>query len=272
MRSPFGSICARALLLILAVGSLGERAFTQESPAQESPVQESSGATEALGILAERGVELTDADLASICRVHGLRSLDLTGCSLITDKGLACVAELQQLESLSLGRCHRISLEGIRTISELPVLTRLDLSETRLSFPEVYRELTKLPSLTRLEVRDIRGLNSAGLERLTNLTYLDISNSTGGIKDADLAPLAALTALTHLNLNGSRNWGANKNLTDAGLKHLESLTALEFLGLFGHFKLTAEGYNPLFSKLNSLKTLEMGCNWPLKGGEIQLPA
>ena len=89
--------------------------------------------------------------------------------------------------------------------------------------------------------------------------------------DADLAPLATLTSLTYLNANGSRQWGANRGITDKGLKHLEGLTSLEFLGLFGYFNLTHKGYNPLFKNLKNLNKLEMGFNWPLKGKDIEIP-
>jgi F-box and leucine-rich repeat protein 14 len=258
---------ARTLLIAVLVGGLFPRgAFPQQS----KPDQPLSVA-EAQAILAEKGTELTDADLQRICMAQELTELDLSGCNQITSKGVSCVADLRELTSLSIARCHRVTIDGIRAISDLPMLARLDISQTRIPLPAVYSELTKLPSLTRLEFRDIRGFKSDGLQSLPNLKHLDISNSTGGIKDADLAPLARLTSLTYLNLNGSRQWSANKVLTDKGLKHIEGLTSLEFLGLFGHFNLTAKGYNPLFKKLGKLKTLEMGFNWPLKGGEIQLP-
>ena len=226
---------------------------------------------EVQSILQEKGAELTDADLTRISTAANLKALDLTGCSQITDRGLKQLTSLTRLESLSLASCHRVTLKGIEAISTLPLLTCLDLSSTRLSLPDVYQTLTALPKLTRLEIRDIRGFRSDGRQQRPRLEHLDISNSTGGITDKDLAPLSALTSLRHLNLNGSRQWSANRNLTDKGLKHLELLVDLEFLGLFGHFTLTADGYNPLFRKLVKLRTLEMGFNWPLKGGRLRLP-
>ena len=252
------------LLAYLCLLSAQSELFCQDT-------NESIPVGKAFDILAKAGAELTDAELEEVCRATQLTEVDLSGCQRITDQGMIFLARLPQLTSLSLENCHRITLEGIRAIAGSAKLERLDLSRTRMKLPEVYPILQSLPKLSHLVIRDVRGFESTGLEALTQLTYLDISNANGEIKDVDLKPLAALTSLRTLNLNGSRNWGRNKTLTDAGLKHLESLIELEFLGLFGHYQLTAKGYNPLFEKLTKLKTLEMGFNWPLKGTEIKLP-
>ena len=86
MRSTLGFAIARALLMILAGGLFQDEAFTQES-------SESLSVAEAQAILAKQGTELTDADLARICRARELSELDLSGCNQITSKGLSCVAE-----------------------------------------------------------------------------------------------------------------------------------------------------------------------------------
>ena len=221
--------------------------------------------------LAQLGVELTDNDLELICTADSLVELDLSGCHRLSDVGLSYVANLPQLESLDLSRCHRITELGIKSICRMERLASLNISSTRFQLTKAYALLQQLPMLTKLEVKDIRGFTSEGLQNLTGLTYLDISNTNGNLTDADLAPLAPLTLLTYLNLNGSRVWSANRNITDAGMKHLEGMNKLEFLGLFGYFSLTAKGYNPLFANLTKLERLEMGFNWPLKGGEIEIP-
>ncbi|MBT5124384.1 MAG: hypothetical protein HOM32_07285, partial [Planctomycetaceae bacterium] len=254
---PYFAIAFYIVALAIGLGSTAANVLSQEEvPSQALTVKEAELRLE------ELGVELTDNDLERICTAEGLTELDLSGCHRLSDMGLSHVAKLTQLKSLDLTRCHRITEQGIASISRLEHLTSLNISSTRVQLPKVYALLQHLPELTKLEVKDIRGFTSVGLQKLTRLTYLDISNTGGNLTDAELVPLAPLTLLKYLNLNGSRVWGANRNVTDAGLKHLEGMTSLEFLGLFGYFSLTAKGYNPLFMKLSKLKRLEMGFNWP----------
>ena len=224
-------------------------------PGQESTSQQPLTVAAAELLLKEKGTQLTDADLQQICTATNLQELDLSGCHQVTDRGLSGVSQLRKLKSLRLAHCHRITLKGFRAVCSLPKLESLDISSIRASLAPVYVELGRLPSLTKLEVRDIRGFTSEGLHTLKNLTYLDISNASGQIRDADLVPLSALTSLRYLNINGSRQWSANRNLTDQGLKQLEKLESLEFLGLFGYFSLTANGYNRLFENLKNLENL-----------------
>ena len=215
------SSVARLLLLITILARNPATTAAQE-PNATSPLSVNAAKT----LLAEKGTELSDADLARVCSANNLTELDLTGCGRLTDQACLQIAQLKQLKSLRLARCYRLTVNGLRSISSLPKLKSLDISSLRTPLPEVYRELVALPSLVKLEVRDVRGFKSDGLELLDKLKHLDISNATGGIKDDDLAPVAKLTSLTHLNVNGSRQWSANRNLTDKGLKHLESLESL----------------------------------------------
>ena len=226
---------------------------------------------EVIRFLENKGPTLSNEELERVCRFRELKTLDLSHCQQITDAGLEHVTKLQHLETLNLDGCHRISVIGIKHISGIPSLTELDISQSRLNLPDVMSELARLPNLRKLEIRNVRGLNTRGLEHFTQLHYLDLSTSHGGINDDNLRNLAPLKELRFLNLNGSRNWGANKALTDEGLAHLEGLSKLEFLGLFGHFNLTESAYNSLFKNLVSLKRLEMGFNWPLKGTGLAVP-
>ncbi len=219
----------------------------------------------------QKGSSLSDDDLKRVSAQATIVELDLTGCSQISDRGIGSLAGLSELRVLRLDGCYRITVDGLRSLTALKNLSTLDLSQSRLDLKEVYKVLQEVPHLRHLEIRDVRGLVTKGLEGLPRLEYLDLSTTHGGISDENLKSLASLKELTYLNLNGSRNWGANKTLTDQGLSHLAGLNQLEFLGLFGHFNLTAEGYTKLLGGMPKLKKLEMGFNWPLHGEALYLP-
>ena len=239
----------------------------------QSPSEKKSlSAADAKELLQERGTELTDQELQLICTASELRELNLSGCGRLTDAGFSSISTLVDLETLNLSRCNRLSDAGFEEVAKLENLCRLDISSTRLKIPKVAAWLKKMPNLKELYLKEATEPRTKGLGELTSLTHLDISCERGRLTDADLAPLATLTDLKYLNINGSRNYHANVGLSNAGLKHLEGMTSLEFLGLFGHFKVNAKGYNPLFAKLKRLKRLEVGFNWPLKGEEIEIPA
>ncbi|MDB4396614.1 hypothetical protein N9003_02065, partial [bacterium] len=220
-------------------------------------------------LLQTRGADLTDQDLKTICTNGNVRELDLSGCIRLTNAGFASISKLTKLESLNLSGCHRISNVVFAEVAKIQNLRRLDISSTKFNISEVTEYLRAMPSLEWLKIRGGTSEKTLGLGKLTELKYLDISG--GKITDADLAALAPLTKLKYLNANGSRNYHSNGGLTNDGLKHLEGMTSLEFLGLFGHHKLKANGYNSLFRKLIRLQKLEMGFNWPLKGKDIEIP-
>ena len=197
-------------------------------------------------LLQQRGADLSDQDLQRICAATELTNLDLTGCSHLTNAGFSAIANLTELESLSLSRCHRINDQVFAEISKLKKLRRLDLSSTRMNVPRVARWLKQMPSLRELDLKDAPNPKTKGLGEVRQLTHLDISSSNK-LTDADLAALAPLTSLVSLNANGSRNYHANGGVTNAGLKHLEGMTSLGSLGLFGYHSLRPTGYNLLFS-------------------------
>ena len=244
---------------------LASMAFGSKVPTQDDTLSDN----EVAQLLLNRGADLNDQDLKRICTNGDLRDLDLSGCNRLTNAGFVLISRLTKLESLNLSRCHRLSGSVFEEVAKIKSLRWLDISSTRFNTLEVAGHLKSLPHLRRLEIRGGSTEKTLGLGELTGLTHLDISG--GKIMDADLKELSPLTSLTYLNANGSRNYHSNNGLTNDGLRHLENMVSLEFLGLFGHHKLNARGYNPLFSKLNRLKKLEMGFNWPLKGKEIAIP-
>tara|TARA_B110000495_G_scaffold158879_1_gene142849 strand:+ start:8616 stop:10112 length:1497 start_codon:yes stop_codon:yes gene_type:complete len=245
--------------------------FTAAAQSQSPVEQKTFRVVDATGLLLTRGTELSDQELQLICTATDLRELNLAGCSRLTNAGFSSIFRLKELESLNLSRCHRLTDAVFEDVAKLKNLNCLDISSTKFNVPEVAAWLKMMPNLKELYLREATNPKTKGLGELTGLTHLDISCERGRITDADLAPLATLTTLKYLNANGSRNYHANVGLSNAGLKHLEGMTSLEFLGLFGHFKVDAKGYNPLFAKLKRLKKLDLGFNWPLKGEEIEIP-
>ena len=260
------SIAILSLFLVVA-------SFTIDAAAQShAPIaNETLNADEAKSLLQDRGTDLTDQELQLICTASDLQDLNLSGCNRLTNAGFSSLSKLVELESLNLSRCHRLNDAMFEEVAQLENLCCLDISSTKFDVPTVASWLRQMPNLKELYLREATNPKTSGLGELTSLTHLDISCEGGRLTDADFAPLATLTNLKYLNANGSRNYHANVGLTNAGLKHLEGMTSLEFLGLFGHFKVDAKGYNPLFAKLKRLEKLDLGFNWPLKGNEIEIP-
>ena len=104
----------------------------------------------------------------------------------------------------------------------------------------------RLPALTYLYLYEVRSLTVDGLRAvggLTTLTNLELSYAN--VTDAVLRELRGHTELTKLCLNFC------SDVTDVGLKHLESLTALTQLYLF-HTSTTQAGRIALKAALPAL--------------------
>ena len=91
-----------------------------------------------------------------------------------------------------------------------------------LDKPEGELTSADLASLTRLDADDLNIESLAGLEHATALSYLALI----GNPISDVSPLASLTKLEELDLNGT-------SIGDAGVASLSSLTNLTFLDLGG---------------------------------------
>src|SRR5262249_43010028 len=90
--------------------------------------------------------KITDAALARVAAVKGLRSLDLTGTA-ITDAGLGHLKGLRDLTRLDLRRT-KVTDAGLAHLQGLTALEHLNLSETGVSTNLLpLRKLTKLKTL-----------------------------------------------------------------------------------------------------------------------------
>jgi WD40 repeat protein/Leucine-rich repeat (LRR) protein len=191
---------------------------------------------------------LTDAGLDALRPAAGLRALTLRGTKL-TDAGLRHLQGLRRLQALVLAMVP-ISDAGLRHLAGLSRLETLDLSFTRISDAGL-AHLRDLPLrklvLSSTSVTD-DGMEVIGGFRL--LRYLEIdgapmhlpaemarppqlaaflrSTPVGwpSITDAGLRPLRSLLALEVLRLGGA-------GISDAGLVHLAGLRALQHLDLHG---------------------------------------
>ena len=208
------------------------------------------------------------SDLTPLADLASLESLALPIPSEVTD--LSPIAGLSGLKTLSIqenqSNAQPVSkVEDYSPIASLKNLEKLDLSVTNLkdlSFVSglgnlksmslvgslAVSDLTALKDLSQLETLDIYagGLSSAeGLEGLTQLRHLRLSNDSTAFQSKDLSLLSGLTNLESLrldadglesfhgmeqmtNLREAYFYGSNASYQDlsplAGLTQLQSLT------------------------------------------------
>lgn len=111
------------------------------------------------------------------------------------------------------------------TFTQLQLLTKLSSLSLRCCAIEKIADFTHIKFLTKLSHLDLHQaskLENVGLKHLTNLTYLDLSNTWAS--EEELSSLAHLTNLTHLDI--ARTFIANK-----GLDSITNLTNLTHLNL-----------------------------------------
>jgi Leucine-rich repeat (LRR) protein len=183
--------------------------------------------------------QITDAMLAELAQIGTLTSLRLGDCKSLTDAGIAHLARLPGLRHLDLSSTG-VTDAGLAVVRSLPVLEHLELVMTNvtdigmehLRACEHLRELNLM--WTRTGDGAIRAM--AGKQKFTHFI------SGNGVTDAGLAALKELPALlrprlvskqldmvsdekaeNHLSLRGP--------FTDAGMTHLAHLTGLAGLSI-----------------------------------------
>lgn len=215
---------------------------------------------------ASGNVGLTDAGMAHLAVLTSLQRLDLSACDTITDTGLAHLVGLGSLQSLD--------LTGLFRLNGAP--------------------LAQMPQLQHLNLQRCTGISSAALGALANrgmLQHLDLSHGRRGMSDNDLALLAPLQQLRHLNLSangrftgtGLADWHqmpAMQHLDlmycprvdDANLVHLAKMPNLQHLNLSFNRQLTEAGLAHL-RPLTGLQYLKLsGCNGVTDAGISGLSA
>jgi len=240
-----------------------------------------------LRFLSVRRTKVTDVGLKELRGISGLRTLVLEGDAL-TGMGLTHLRGMKSLRALELSGTA-ITNESITHLKDLPDLKELVLKQTAVS-GEGLKALGELPSMKRLETLHLNGdaITDDGMSHLAGLTGLRrlhlCATEVGDTGLIAIGKLASLESFSHtsqeagsfnlLNPNiaaaevtdeGLKALGMLKavreltiegNFSDAGLTHLEGLTALRRLRLVGE-NLTDAGLANLVG-LTQLETLEMG--------------
>jgi hypothetical protein len=185
-------------------------------------------------------VILSDAEVAAIDRSIRINKLKLTG-PRVTNAALKDLHELALVNLLSIERTQI-------TNAGLGLLEKTNLRSLRLwqrSFDDSalkqVKKLSKLESLD-LEGTEAGGAELAGLKDLAELRTLVLGSATA---DAQVEALGTLSTLKELDLRGCRN------LSDAGVLRLQSLTSLESIWL--PRQATEEGELRLLQKLPKCK-------------------
>ena len=145
----------------------------------------------------------------------------------VGDAQLEQIAKMPALESLSIaGEQRTITAKGFGHLRQMSPLKRLWFYMGNLP-DEALSAVASLPNLEHLYLVEVK-LNDKQLKYLTGarkLTTLAVSNNQ--ITDAGLKHVASLTSLASLTLIN------NSGITGKGLPEIEKLTKLEFLDLTG---------------------------------------
>jgi len=197
-------------------------------------------------------VDVPVESLELIRNLTALRYLCITGLEL-TDAKMAKVGQLPWLTQLGIAPQERS--EGLRHIAKLKSLRYLILQAVR--DPRFDRNLAYISDLTELEEIDFKDsiIGDAGLAQLRNmkkLKKLDLfSNpSTGRITDQGIAHLKSLTALQEVRL-------PSQCLTETGIVHLAEMDSLRKVNVWSNH-LTNKDIAQLV-KMKSLEDLDLSC-------------
>jgi hypothetical protein len=188
---------------------------------------------DALTKLAIRSDHVTDAGLTSLAKLTKLERLDLH-LEKITDTGLAALADLTNLRELRIVGCSRgIGDGGLKHLAGMKRLESLELGCFYKTTPQGLAPIAQMKALKHLKIKGVGfdDAKTARLEGLNDLESLEVDFQK--LSNAGLAHLRTLTALKELDLR-TAPWvigDADNVLTDAGLAHLARLKSLETLRL-----------------------------------------
>lgn len=175
----------------------------------------------------------TDADLVAVGRLRAVEHLTLFGGDELTDAGLAHLRGMTGLKELHLGGVPNAGAAGLAAVADLPNLNHLWIDTGYLPAVEDEKGVIRgngttlwIPPAAALE-----GLKGAkGLKRLT------LGNGT----DEYLAPIAKIESLEELELRWHTANGPDATkrvpevvLTDAGMAHLRAAKSLRKLSADG---------------------------------------
>lgn len=181
-----------------------------------------------------------------------LRSLDVSGCTLLTEHGFGCLHKaLPFLEELHVGGISRVATvnnESLSMVGRLRSLQTLDMSGCSSATNNGLRTFTNLRNLRKLNLWNCLRLNSSAIQNLVLCTSLEELSFRGCslIDDPVVQYLQALTSLRVLDFR------ACENLRGERLHRLSTLNQLTYLSCRGCYALSDAG----LASLASLKTLK----------------
>lgn len=191
------------------------------------------------GVLASAYIAFTDAELAPLVGLAGLKELDIRPApgGTLSDRGLASLKGMTGLEALRIELTPGVTAESLAVIGGLKNLRQLELRDLndkpwpRAGTDRLIPLAGHLKSLSFNRIRlggepeppaDAAWVGALG--KFTALEALELQQA--GLADKDLAALAGLTQLSRLDL------GRNP-ITGPGLAQLRPLTKLKTLELQG---------------------------------------
>jgi Leucine-rich repeat (LRR) protein len=163
-------------------------------------------------------------DLVVLRTIGEIKELSISG-EQVTDKQLAEICDVKSLESLEISSSCAITGSGVEQVAKLRKLKALflwDIDDRRKYDDPLLAHLERLDQVRTLRVVG-RTISDQGLARVANMPSLESLDITGeGITDAGLDALAAAPQLTELTLRGDQ-------FTEEALVHLGKLRRLKRL-------------------------------------------
>lgn len=160
------------------------------------------------------------------------------------------VAGMKSLRYLVLEN-YRYDLDDFRKLADHPSLSMLYILNGDDMLLEVLKGFKNLEYLLLGSGDQVTGAGVKHLARSAKLKWLYLLDAK--LKDGDYATVAAMTALTHLNLSGG-------TLTDTALSALARSPGLEVLGLAGTRGLTEQGIAAI-KGMKKLRALDLPAKW-----------
>jgi len=193
---------------------------------------------------------ITDSGLQHLGKLDCLEYLDLSSLT-VTDQSMRTIGTLTNLRCLRLVCLDGVSEKGLENLGKLPHLVQLELGGLPVTDDTIARfaaaapqlealgisgdqitplGIQKLGALKELRCLDLRGVritkaDATVLGGLKKLVFLDLKGTS--LDDGSLEDLSRLKRLRTLILS------FNADISDAGVRHLETLQALTSLELRG---------------------------------------
>lgn len=174
-----------------------------------------------------RDTKITDAGLAHLAKVKGLKFVRLLQCWEITDDGLGHLRRIPELNKLQIYNCPKLTEAGLANLAGHPTLQTLGIGLCAQFKDSWLTGLKDLPALKVVQFRHLDALDDAAfsslaaLKDLRSLTISNCKNVTGrGLQKINGSELRALEL-----------WSLP--LAEDGLEALRSMKNLRYLDLYG---------------------------------------